>query len=105
MSGREPPRLDLPVALVVLAFFLITAFQTDQLVRQRSALQGVEMAQASGLAQADKLRLQFQLFAEQTTQLANAGDAGAKAVLAQLQAQGVSLRVNNPAPGPVPTSQ
>lgn len=105
MSGRDLPRLDLPVALVVLAFFLITAFQTDQLVRQRSALQAVEMAQANGLAQADKLRLQFQLLAEQTTQLANAGDPGAKAVLAQLQAQGVSLRANPPTPGPAPASQ
>lgn len=104
MSGTEPPRLDLPVALVVLAFFLITAFQTDQLVRQRSALQTVEAAQANGLAQADKLRLQFQLLAEQTTQLANAGDAGAKAVLAQLQDQGVSLRAN-PAAAPPPPAQ
>ena len=94
MSGQDLPRLDLPVALVVLAFFLITAFQTDQLVRQRSALQAVEMAQANGLAQADKLRLQFQLLAEQTTQLANTGDPGAKKVLAQLQAQGVSVRAN-----------
>ena len=104
MSGREPPRLDLPVGLVLLAFFLITAFQTNQLVRQRSTLQAVESAQAGGLAQADKLRLQFQLLAEQTTQLANAGDPGAKAALAQLQAQGVSLRAN-PGPGPVPTTQ
>ncbi len=101
MTEQEQPlRLDLPVALVVLAFFLITAFQTNQLVRQRSALQTVEMAQAGGLAQADKLRLKFQLLAEQTEQLAKTGDPGAKAVLDQLRQQGVSLRTTPPAPPP-----
>lgn len=95
---REPSRIELPVALIVAAFFLITAFQTEQLVREHSNLVAIRAAQAAALVQADKARDQFQALAGGLAKLADSGNAGAKAVLAQLRAQGVTVRPASPAP-------
>ena len=85
-------RLDIPLALVVLAFFLITAFQTEQLVREHNALQALQRVQEAGLTQASAMRTRFQMLAAETEKLAQAGDPGAKAVLSQLSAQGITIR-------------
>lgn len=91
MSIRDAPRIELPVALIVGAFFLITAFQTAQLVREHNNLAAIHAAQEASLQQATKLRTQFQTLASETAKLADAGDAGAKAVVGRLSAQGVTL--------------
>ena len=85
-------RLDIPLALVVLAFFLITAYQTEQLVREHNALQTLQKAQEAGLIQASTMRAKFQMLAAETDKLAQAGDPGAKSVLDQLNAQGITIR-------------
>ena len=87
----EGPRLDIPVVLVVLAFFLITAFQTEQLVRERTALQQLQVAQETNLTEAQKIRMKFEMLAGETEKLAQAGDPGAKAVMTSLQARGVTV--------------
>lgn len=85
-------RLDIPLALVVLAFFLITAFQTEQLVREHNALMALQRAQETGLTQAATMRAKFQMLAAETEKLAQAGDPGAKVVLAHLRDQGITIR-------------
>jgi hypothetical protein len=85
-------RLDIPLALVVLAFFLITAFQTEQLVREHNALQALQRVQETTLTQASAMRAKFQMLAAETEKLAQAGDPGAKAVLSQLSEQGITIR-------------
>ncbi|HSU07362.1 MAG TPA: hypothetical protein VLI93_17495 [Acetobacteraceae bacterium] len=85
-------RLEIPVALIVAAFFLITAFQTERLVREHGNLNAIRATQAVSLEQADKVREKFQLLAGETAKLAEAGNAGAKTVLDQLRAQGVTVR-------------
>jgi len=97
---RDMVRLDIPVALVVLAFFLITAFQTEQLVREHNALVALRAAQETGMTQAEKLRTTFQMLAGETEKLAQAGDAGAKTVLDQLKSQGVTVHPGITAPPP-----
>ncbi len=97
---RDMIRLDIPVALVVLAFFLITAFQTEQLVREHNALLALRAAQETGLTQAAKMRATFQMLATETDKLAQAGDPAAKAVLDQLKAQGLTVHLGAPASQP-----
>ncbi len=87
----EIPRIELPIALIVAAFFLITAFQTEQLVSEHGRLMAIHAAQDAPLAQATKLRGQFQMLAAGTAKLAEAGNTSAKAVMAQLQAQGITV--------------
>lgn len=92
----ETSRLEVPVALIVAAFFLITAFQTERLVQEHGNLNAVQANQAISLEQADRVRARFQLLAGETAKLAQAGNAGAKAVLDQLRAQGVTVRPATP---------
>ncbi len=89
-------RLEVPVALIVAAFFLITAFQTERLVQEHGNLNAVRANQAISLEQANRVRGRFQLLAGETAKLAEAGNAGAKAVLDQLRAQGVTVRPATP---------
>jgi hypothetical protein len=93
---REVGRIELPVALIVAAFFLITAFQTERLVQDHSSLAALRTAQETSLEQAGKIRTQFQALAAGTVKLAQAGNANAKAVLDQLQAQGITVRPTMP---------
>jgi hypothetical protein len=93
---RDAARIELPVALIVAAFFLITAFQTERLVQEHAGLTAVRAAQQISLEQAGKLRARFQVLAGGTAKLAQAGNANAKAVLDQLEAQGITLRPTTP---------
>ena len=92
----ETIRIEIPVALIVAGFFLITAFQTERLVQEHSSLVAIRAAQATSLEQADKVRTQFQTLAAGTAKLAESGNSGAKTVLDQLRAQGVTVRPNAP---------
>lgn len=84
------------MALIVAAFFLITAFQTERLVQEHSSLAALRTAQETSLAQVGQIRARFQMLASGTAKLAESGNAGAKAVLAQLQAQGITVRPTAP---------
>jgi hypothetical protein len=85
-------RIELPVAVIVAAFFLITAFQTERLVQEHSNLASIREAQAMSIEQATKVRDRFQLLTAETAKLAESGNAGAKSALDQLRAQGVTVR-------------
>jgi hypothetical protein len=90
-SGGERNELPAPLTLVVVALFVLMAFETGQTIRDRGALADLLRAQQPSVEQAVKLRQQLQNLAGKTAELAAAGDAGAKSVVDQMKAQGVTL--------------
>ncbi|HUC10868.1 MAG TPA: hypothetical protein VL985_10655 [Stellaceae bacterium] len=92
-SSRGSEGLSLPLLLVIAALFVLMAFETGQAIHDHSALDDVIRAQQPSVEQATKLRQQLQNLAGKTAELAAAGDTGAKSVVDQMKAQGVTLAV------------
>lgn len=90
-GARPPAPLPAPLILVVVSLFVLMAFETGQAIRDRGALADLMRAQQPNIDQAVKLRQQLQTLAGKTAELSAAGDPGAKAVVAQMKAQGVTL--------------
>jgi hypothetical protein len=90
-SGRQSNGLPPPLILVIVSLFVLMAFETGEAIRDRGALAELMRAQQPSIEQAAKLRQQLQNLAGKTAELANAGDAGAKSVIDQMKAQGVTL--------------
>lgn len=93
---RDIAQIEVPLLLIVVAFFLITAFQTERLVQEHSSLATLRTEQETNLEQAARIRARFQMLASETAKLAQSGNANAKAVLDQLQAQGITVRPTGP---------
>jgi hypothetical protein len=83
--------LELPVILVVVALFVLMAFETFQAIHDRGALADLRRSQESTVQEAIKLRQQLETLAGRTAQLAAEGDEGAKTVVDQMKRQGVNL--------------
>lgn len=90
-SGGSPPELSLPLILVIVSLFVLIAFETGQAIHDRGALTELLEAQQPTIEQAVKLRQQLQTLAAKTAELAAAGDPGAKLVVDQMKAQGITL--------------
>jgi hypothetical protein len=90
-GGGSSPELSLPLILVIVSLFVLIAFETGQAIHDRGALTALLEAQQPSIEQAVKLRQQLQALAAKTAELAAAGDAGAKMVVDQMKAQGVTL--------------
>ena len=98
-SREERPSPWLAVTFVTLAVVAWFAFQTYQLVRERSSLQSVKTAQEPTIEQAQKLRAQLDLISRKTLELAQRGNPGASLIVEQLARRGVTINPN-PTPGP-----
>ena len=83
--------LRLPVLLMVVALFVLMAFQTGQTIHDRGALSDLRRSQETTVQEAIKLRQQLETLASKTAQLAADGDEGAKTVVDQMKRQGVAL--------------
>ena len=92
-NPRAPVSLPLPLILVVVSLFVLMAFETGQAIHDHSALTELLHAQQPSVEQAAKLRQQLQTLAGKTAEMAAAGDPGAKSVVDQMKAQGVTLGV------------
>ncbi len=92
MMSRIRVGLEFPVVLICLAFFVITAFQAQQMLRERANLAAIQAAQMPAMEQGQKLRAQLDLLAGETVRLAEAGNQGAKEVVDQMQKLGVTMR-------------
>jgi hypothetical protein len=92
-NARTPEGLTLPLILVVVSLFVLMAFETGQAIHDHSALAALLQAQQPSVEQAAKLRQQLQTLAGKTAEMAAAGDPGAKSVVDQMKAQGVTLGV------------
>ena len=90
-SDQQRNGLSSPLILVVLSLFVLMAFETGQAFSDRGALAELMRLQQPSIEQAVKVRQQLQNLAGKTAALADAGDAGAKTVVAQMKAQGVTL--------------
>lgn len=81
----------LPVILIIVAFFVLLAFETGYAIHDRQALADQKRAQEQVVQEALRVRQQLETLASKTAQLAADGDEGAKAVVEQMKRQGVSL--------------
>ena len=88
LDGRGMGSWWLPVILVVLAFFVLLAFETGYAIHDRQALADQHRSQEQFMQEALKVRQQLEALA---AQLAADGDEGAKAVVDQMKRQGVNL--------------
>jgi hypothetical protein len=87
-------RLAIPVTLVVVAFFIMTAFQTVQLVRERGHLGDIRLAQEPTVQEAAKLRQQLDSLGAKTAALADGGNANAKAIVEELRRNNIIVKAN-----------
>jgi len=83
--------LELPVILIVVALFVLMAFETFQAIHDRGALADLRRSQEPTVQEAIKLRQQLETLAGRTAQLAAEGDEGAKTIVDQMKGQGVTL--------------
>lgn len=90
-NPRMPAGLPLPLILVVVSLFVLMAYETGQAIHDHRALAELLHAQQPSIEQAAKVRQQLQTLAGKTAELAAAGDPGAKSVVDQMKAQGVTL--------------
>ena len=81
----------LPLILVVLALFVLVAFETTQAVNDRGTLAELHRSQEATVQEGLKLRRQLEALAGQTAQLAVDGDEAAKKVVDQMKRQGITL--------------
>lgn len=103
-SLQERPSPWLAVTFVTVAVVAWFAFQTYELVRERSSLQSVKVAQEPTIEQAQKLRAQLDIISRKTLELAQRGNSGAALIVEQLARRGVTIN-SNPTTGPeVPAS-
>jgi hypothetical protein len=85
-------RLQIPLALIVLAFFLLVAFQAVQLFRERSHLATLAAAQEPTVQEGMKVRQSLDSLAGKTAKLAEAGNPNAKAIIDELRRQGIAVK-------------
>jgi hypothetical protein len=88
----EPTPLHAPLALVVLAFFVMVTFQAVELVRERGHLADLKLTQEGAMQEGAKLRQQLESLGAKTAQLADTGNANAKAIVEEFRRQGVTLK-------------
>jgi hypothetical protein len=90
-NGRVTGRWWLPVALFIVSFFMLMAFETGYAVHDREALADQRRSQEPAVQEGIKLRQQLETLAGKTAQLAADGDEGAKTVIDQMKRQGIAL--------------
>jgi hypothetical protein len=90
----EPPPApragsSLPFMLTLTALLIYFAFQTLQLLTERSNLGMVKSNQDGAIQEAEKVQAQFKTLVGKTSELADQGHAGAKMVMEELFKRGV----------------
>ena len=91
-KAPETLPLHVPLALVILAFFGMASFQAVQLVRERGHLADLKLAQEPSVQEGAKLRQQLESLGAKTAQLAESGNANAKAIVEEFRRQGITLK-------------
>jgi hypothetical protein len=95
------PRLQVTLALLALGFFLMEGFQTFQLIRENGNLAKMRESQEPTVLEGQRVRTLLEVLVSKTTELADGGDASAKAVLDDLRQQGVVFK-QSPKPADAP---
>lgn len=84
--------LHTTIGLLTIAVFLMVAFQTYQLVREKKTLSNTKIAQEQPVQESIKLRHQLDSVAGDLAKLADGGDAGAKEIVDGLHRRGINLK-------------
>jgi len=95
--------IELPLALLAGAFFLMQVFQTVMLVRQSRALIAIAANQEAPIAETERLHKASNALAGDVALLAQHGDAGAKQVVDALAHANITLEPP-PRPGAPPAA-
>jgi hypothetical protein len=102
VAMREKSPLTLPFLLTLAALLLYFAFQTVQLLGERSNMAMVKGSQEAAIQEAQKVQAQFKSLVSKTSELADQGHAGAKMVMEELLQRGVSAPQAAPPPSKAP---
>lgn len=87
---------NLPFIITLAALLIFFAFQTLQLMVERSNLGMVKSNQDAALQEAQKVQGQFKTLITKTNELAEKGHAGARMVMEGLQRQGFGSAPESP---------
>ncbi len=91
-SPQPASTLSIAVLILSLAFFVMTAFQTFMLVAARGNLATVRANQEQPIQEANKIRQRAEALAGRIAQLADGGNANAKAIVENFRRQGVDIK-------------
>jgi hypothetical protein len=83
---------SLPLILTIVALLVWFAFQSIQLVLERNNLTTVRGNMEAPMQESQKMQGQLQALISKTAELANQGNAGAKAVVSELEKRGIPIQ-------------
>src|SRR5215831_3319651 len=86
------PSLHLPLVLLVLAVFGWLLFQTIELTVERDRIAAARQSQEQALQDGTKLRQLLATLSTRVAQLAEGGNANAKAIVDDLRRQGITIK-------------
>jgi len=95
-ANQQEGLLFVPLALMMLAFLLMTGFQTFVLMQEHKAIDSTLAKQKPVAQQAAKMRTQLDSIAQKTALLAQAGNANAQTLVDQLKAAGITINFEAP---------
>jgi hypothetical protein len=90
-SGSITSRPFVPLLLLALGVLGWSAFQTYELVAERTSLKAVLANQSAQVDQSQKLRASLDRIASKTAKLAAAGNGDAAAIVEALRKRGVTI--------------
>ncbi len=90
---------------LAVAFFLTVAFQTYELIRERSNLETAQAGQQAPLEQALQMRQETEALAGDVAELAAKGNANAKLIVEGMHNQGITLRAPQAAGAAAPAAK
>src|SRR2546427_4078237 len=95
VTAAEPTERSgsaLPLILTIVSVFIWFAFQTVQLVLERNNLGALTANLETPMQESRKMQTQLQSLVTKTAELANQGNAGAKAVVEELERRGIPIQ-------------
>jgi hypothetical protein len=89
---------SLPLVLTMVSLLIWFAFQTLQLVVERSNLTAVKASFESAMQESQKVQSQLQALVSKTIELANQGNPAAKSAVLELEKRGIPVKAAAPQP-------
>ncbi|HEU4345289.1 MAG TPA: hypothetical protein VFU31_27370 [Candidatus Binatia bacterium] len=81
-----------PLVLTIVSLLIWFGFQTVELFVERNNLRSFRQNLESAMQEAQKVRTQFESLITKTVELANQGNAGAKAAVDELEKRGIPIK-------------
>lgn len=102
-------QLIFPVSLIAFVVFIMLAFQTSQLLRERDALHAAKAQQDKPVEESQKVQTQLDALAVGTKKLADQGNKSAETIIERMKQAGITVngapgaKATAPAATPAPT--